>query len=417
MSDETDVAIVGAGPYGLSLASHLAHRGVRFRIFGRPMENWLRMPRGMSLKSDGFASGLFDPRGALPLDKFCREQGHGYADLGLPVPVSTFCDYGLAFQRRLVPAIDRRLASHLAAEPGGFRLRLEDGAVVRADRVVLATGITNLAWIPPELRGLPSELVSHSAQHSDPSALAGRHVTVVGGGSSAIDLATFMLEAGVDVRLVTRRAELPVHSMMRLPRRLIDRLREPLTGLGPSWRSMFFVKAPGIVRLFPPHRRLRWVRQAFGPAAGWFMAERVRRVPTLYGLSPTGAEVIDGRVRLHLQTADGQRSSLDTDHLIVATGYRVDIGRLQYLDPALRQKLATVEDSPVLTRHFESSLPGLYFIGPAAAATFGPLMRFAYGAHYTAPRLAQRLAATAARTAKPAPNMLGEPHAAATAGL
>ena len=147
------------------------------------------------------------------------------------------------------------------------------------------------------------------------------------------------------------------------------------------------------------------------------MAERVRRVPTLYGLSPTGAEVIDGRVRLHLQTADGQRSSLDTDHLIVATGYRVDIGRLQYLDPALRQKLATVEDSPVLTRHFESSLPGLYFIGPAAAATFGPLMRFAYGAHYTAPRLAQRLAATAARTAKPAPNMLGEPHAAATAGL
>jgi hypothetical protein len=83
----------------------------------------------------------------------------------------------------------------------------------------------------------------------------------------------------------------------------------------------------------------------------------------------------------------------------------------------LRQKLATVEDSPVLTRHFESSLPGLYFIGPAAAATFGPLMRFAYGAHYTAPRLARRLAATAARAPKPAaPDMLSEPHAA-TAGL
>src|SRR4051812_48047190 len=243
MSDETDVAIVGAGPYGLSLASHLAHRGVRFRIFGRPMENWLKMPRGMSLKSDGFASGLFDPQGALPLDRFCREQGYGYADLGLPVPVSTFCAYGLAFQKRLVPGLDHRLVSHLSAAPGGFRLRLEDGTVVCAARVVLATGITNLAWMPPELSGLPSELVSHSSQHSEPAAMAGKQVTVLGGGSSAIDLATFLHEAGVDVRLVTRRAVLPVHGMMRLPRRLADRVREPLTGLGPSWRSMFFVRA------------------------------------------------------------------------------------------------------------------------------------------------------------------------------
>jgi cation diffusion facilitator CzcD-associated flavoprotein CzcO len=418
MSDETDVAIVGAGPYGLSLASHLAHRGVSFRIFGRPMENWLKMPRGMSLKSDGFASGLFDPGRALPLDKFCREQGYGYADLGLPVPVSTFCDYGLAFQKRLVPGVDRRLVAHLSGRPDGFGLRLEDGTALRANRVVLATGITNLAWMPPELRGLPPELVSHSAQHSEPTALAGKRVTVLGGGSSAIDLAAFLHEAGVDVQLVTRRATLPVHSMMRLPRRLADRLREPLTGLGPSWRSLFFVKAPGIVRLFPAQRRLRWVKQAFGPAAGWFMAERIRNVPTLYGQSPAGADVVDGRVRLHLESADGKRSTLETDHLIVATGYRVDIARLDYLAPALRQALATVDDAPVLTRHFESSVPHLYFIGPAAAATFGPLMRFAYGARYTAPRLAQRLAVTSARTPQRQPaNDLGKSHAAAHAGL
>jgi hypothetical protein len=418
MSEQTDVVIVGAGPYGLSLAAHLAHRQVRFRIFGRPMENWLKMPRGMSLKSDGFASGLFDPKGTLPLDRFCREQGYGYADLGLPVPVSTFCAYGLAFQKRLVPDLDRRLVTHLAAAPDGFRLRLQDGSAVHAARVVLATGITNLAWMPPVLRGLPTELVSHSAQHSEPATLLGKHVTVLGGGSSAIDLATFLHEAGVDVRLVTRRTALPVHAMMRLPRRLLDRVRQPLTGLGPSWRSMFFVKAPGAVRLFPPPRRLKWVRTAFGPGAGWFMAGRIDRVPTLHGLSPVGAEIVDGRVRLHLESADGERQMLDTDHLIAATGYRADVGRMDYLDPSLRDALATVEDAPILTRHFESSIPGLYFVGPAAANTFGPLMRFAYGAHYTAPRLARQLAATAARRPRhqPAPE-LGEPHAAAAAGL
>jgi cation diffusion facilitator CzcD-associated flavoprotein CzcO len=418
MSDQTDVAIVGAGPYGLSLAAHLAHRGVRFRSFGRPMENWLKMPRGMSLKSDGFASGLFDPAGVLPLDRFCREQGYGYADLGLPVPVATFCAYGLAFQKRLVPDLDRRLVTHLAAGDDGFRLRLEDGTALRAARVVVATGITNLGWLPPVLRDLPAELVSHSARHSDPAALAGRHVTVLGGGSSAIDLATFLHEAGVDVRLVTRRAALPVHTAMRLPRRLADRVREPLTGLGPSWRSMFFVRAPGVVRLFPPQRRQKWVRTAFGPAAGWFMAGRIARVPTLYGHSLTGVEIVNGRVQLHLATADGQRQALETDHLIAATGYRVDLGRMDYLDPALAGAIDVADDSPVLTRHFESSVRGLYFVGPAATATFGPLMRFAYGAHYTSPRLARRLAATRASAVRfRATREINQPHAAPVAGL
>jgi hypothetical protein len=381
------------------------------------MENWLKMPRGMSLKSDGFASGLFDPKGALPLDRFCREQSYGYADLGLPVPVSTFCAYGLAFQKRLVPDLDRRLVSHLSGAPDGFRLRLEDGSSLRAARVVLATGITNLSWMPPELTGLPPAVVSHSCQHSEPAAFAGREVTILGGGSSAIDLAAFVHEAGARVRLVTRRTVLPVHTMMRLPRRLSDRVREPLTGLGPTWRSMFFVRAPGVVRLFPPQRRLRWAKTAFGPAAGWFMADRIRPVPTLYGQSPAGAEVIDGRVRLHLRGADGQPSSLDTDHLIVATGYRVDIDRLGYLDPSLRRAVARIDDAPVLSQHFESSVPGLYFVGPAAAATFGPLMRFAYGARYTAPQVARRLAGTSVHLPQRRPDReeLAKPHAAAAA--
>ena len=102
----------------------------------------------------------------------------------------------------------------------------------------------------------------------------------------------------------------------------------------------------------------------------------------------------------------------------VATGYRVDTARLDYLAPGLRQALATVDDAPILTRHFESSVPHLYFIGPAAAATFGPLMRFAYGARYAAPRLAQRLAVTSARVPQRQPaNDLGKSHAAAHARL
>ena len=60
------LAIVGAGPYGLSIAAHLRERGVNFRIFGTPMRTWReQMPRGMLLKSDGFASNLSDPQPVL----------------------------------------------------------------------------------------------------------------------------------------------------------------------------------------------------------------------------------------------------------------------------------------------------------------------------------------------------------------
>lgn len=394
MSDQTDVAIIGAGPNGLSLAAHLAGRGVAFRIFGRPMENWLGMPRDMLLKSEGFASSLYDPKNALPLAKYCRERGLGYADLGLPVPNTTFCEYGLAFQRRLVPTLDQRLVSEVRRNGTGYRLTLEDGATLEANRVVVATGITNFAWLPPSLSGLPTDKVTHSAHHADPSRFRGIDVIVVGGGSSAIDLGTLLHEAGAKVRLVTRRTVLPVHTRMRLPRPLADRLRDPLSAIGPGWRSCFFTRCASIVHRLPASRRLKWVKTQLGPAAGWFMAERVKSVPVLYGQSPKGAEIVDGKVRLTLIGADGKQSTLDTEHLIAATGYRPDVARMPFLDPELQKAIATLEGAPTVSLQFESSVPGLYFVGPATANSFGPLMRFAVGARFAAPRLARHLAAS-----------------------
>src|SRR5216684_8632385 len=90
-----DVAIIGAGPYGLSVAAHLRGLGVPFRIFGRPMDSWLaHMPKGMMLKSDGFASNIYDPGGGFTLEKFCAQRGIEYANMGIPVRLDTFTAYG-----------------------------------------------------------------------------------------------------------------------------------------------------------------------------------------------------------------------------------------------------------------------------------------------------------------------------------
>jgi hypothetical protein len=101
--------------------------------------------------------------------------------------------------------------------------------------------------------------------------------------------------------------------------------------------------------------------------------------------------VRDGRVALHLRDKDGASSELVVDHAIAATGYRVDLTRLRFLPDDLRASIRVFANAPVLTRNFESSLSGLFFVGLSAANTFGPLLRFAYGARFAATRLRSHL--------------------------
>ena len=109
MLNSSDIAIIGAGPYGLSIAAHLRARDIEHRIIGDPMQFWLgHMPRGMLLKSDGFASTLYDPGGDFTLRHYCEERNVEYADLGTPVRVEDFCAYGLAFQQRFAPNLGNK---------------------------------------------------------------------------------------------------------------------------------------------------------------------------------------------------------------------------------------------------------------------------------------------------------------------
>jgi cation diffusion facilitator CzcD-associated flavoprotein CzcO len=178
-----NTAIIGAGPYGLSLAAHFREQGIPFRIFGRPMDSWLaHMPKGMMLKSDGFASNISDPGGALTLEKFCAERGIQYAHTGIPVRLETFTEYGLAFQERMVPELEDKMVVKIERTQDGYLLQLEDGERFKVRDVVLAVGITHFEYVPETLAHLPAEFLSHSARHHDVEQFRGRSVVVVGGG-------------------------------------------------------------------------------------------------------------------------------------------------------------------------------------------------------------------------------------------
>jgi thioredoxin reductase len=394
-----DVVIVGAGPYGLSIAAHLKALGVNFRIFGSPMHTWrTQMPKGMRLKSEGFASSLDDPDSAFTLGAYCKQQGLPYADLGSPVPLDTFISYGMEFQKRYVPNLEHELVTAVKQVPEGFQVGLRNGEVFAARRIVLAVGISHFAYVPPELSALPEEFATHSSRHSSLDRFKGKEVAVVGAGASAVDLAALLYEAGISVQLVARKPKIRFHDPAQIPRPLMDRIQYPMTGIGPGWKLVFCTRAPHLFRKLPEQYRLNSVKTILGPAPGWFVKQQVvGKVPFNLGVNITEAKVQNGRVSLQLTDDAGAQRTLTVDHVVAATGYRVDLKRLAFLDSGVQASLRSVEHTPVLSSHFESSVPGLYFVGVAAANMFGPLLRFAYGARFTARRISKHLAKSAVR--------------------
>ncbi len=394
---QVDVAIIGAGPYGLSIAAHLRASKTSFRIFGTPMSSWRHhMAAGTSLKSFGFASSLYVPGDTFTLEHFCKERGLPYSDVVDPVSIETFIEYGMEFQRRLVPNLEQTDIVGLSRSPHGFTLTTQTGEVLTARRVVIAVGITYFGYIPDSLAALPPEFVSHSSQHTQVSGFRGRTVAVIGAGASAADLSGLLQEAGAKVHMIARADSIHFHDPPAPePRPLFQRILFPRSGLGQGWPAKLSTDLPLVIHAMPAKFRLYAVHNVNGPAPGWFAKEKVvGHVTTHLNTDLKAANKNENSVHLLLSEHGGATKDLHVDHIIAATGYRVSLDRLGFLEPGLRQQMQTIEEAPILNTNFESSVSGLYFVGLAAAPSFGPLCRFAYGAKFTAPRIARHLIAT-----------------------
>jgi FAD-dependent urate hydroxylase len=390
-----DIAIVGAGPYGLSVAAHLKAQGADYRQFGTPMRLWRSaMPQGMFLKSQGFASNLCDPAGLRTLAAFCAATGRDYAHRDLPVPLADFVAYGQWFQSELGLTVEGQHVSDIAQRGDGFELAIGDDHV-KARKVVVAIGVESFAYTPELLSDLPAQLCQHASRIADPAALAGREVIIIGAGSSALELAGLMRENGVSVQVLARHPANWGGLPPAAPRPALDRLREPESGLGMGWRLWFYANLPGVFRHLPAGLRASKARTVLGPLGAHWLRDRVEgKVPILSGHSVAWAKAMEGRVRLGVLTDPGQEiAEFEADHVVAATGYRPSLDQVTFLSDGIRARLATVAATPSVGRDFQSSVPGLFFIGPAVAPSHGPVMRFVYGDEYAARRIVPRLLA------------------------
>ena len=385
----TDVAIIGAGPYGLSLAAHLRARGLKYRIFGEAMRFWLNMPIGVNLKSLAFATNIAVPKSGYSFPNWCRQ--HGLEDFE-PCTMQSFSAYGLEMQKRFVPDVEEVLVTNVSLQSGGFELALSSGERLHSRKVVVCTGLSGLAQIPGVLRELGPDRMRHTFDISDYSEFRNKTVAVIGAGASAIEAAALVHEAGGYSEIFVRGQEAVFHGRTPRVRPLWERIRNPMTVLGSGRDNWVLQQLPLIVYTLPRERRTRFVKRYLGPASPWWLKDRVLgKVPIHVRHEVVEASNASQRVQIKMRDGEGNLKKVEVDFVIAGTGYDANVSRLKFLDPEILDRIHRTERAPTLNINFESSVPGLHFIGPISFMCFGPLFRFVTGAEVTARRLARHL--------------------------
>lgn len=386
-----EALIVGAGPFGLSISAYLRDLGVEHRIVGRPMDTWrTHMPIGMYLKSEPYASVIAAPHRGYDISAYSAAHGLDYVDRVGPLSLARFLGYADWFTAQLVPDVQDIDVTKVSEVTGGFKVEFANGQPVIARQVIVATGVLPHRYLPEELSGLPSELVTHTSDHHDLACFKGRRVAVIGAGQSALETAALLHEGGADVRLIAREPKL--YFVYPNPQQvsIAGRLRRPVTRLCEGWECAFW-NTPAAFRLLPEEKRAEHARAVLGPSGSWWLRDRVQDVvEALTGHQVHKTVPHRGGVRLSL---DGPvATTMDVDHVIAGTGFRVDIARLPFLPEELRIRAASAHGFPVLSRAGESTVRGLYFAGALASGSLGPSERFIAGTHNAARVLAKSVA-------------------------
>jgi lysine/ornithine N-monooxygenase len=382
MKDGT-VAIIGAGPYGLSAAAHLKAQGVPALVFGKPMEFWQKMPPSMYLKSSWSALSISDPTGKYSLNRFSRIAGIPRQE---PVPLQTFLTYGRWFQQQVVPDVDQTYVQHLSSDGKGFHLDLADGRGIRASKVVVAAGISSYAYIPDFASHLPPTRVSHSQEYNDFSSFKGKSVVVVGSGQSALECAALLYEAAASVELIARGPVIWIDRRLYRYTGPAKRLFYPPSDVGPPGVN-WLVSFPLLFRRFSDEARSSLESRAIRPAGAPWLRTRVEgKVNITEQTSILNAKELGKGV--YLELSDG--TTREVDQIVLGTGYQADIYKLRFIDQSLLLQVKVHDGSPLLNEWFESSVPNLHFVGAPAGYAFGPLCRFVVGSKVSARQIAQQ---------------------------
>ena len=375
-------AIIGAGPYGMAVASHLGATGVETRIFGKPMDFWSsQMPKGMLLRSPWSGSNIGDPHQSFGLDQYEAALG---SPLNRQLPLDDFVRYGQWFHQQALPNLDPRNIAGVERGGDGYRISLDDGERFYSRNVVVAAGIGSFANRPALFGSLSTELCSHTSDrpNRDLGRFAGKRVAVIGAGQSAFESAVLLREQGAEVEVVMRQPQLRWVQTRHFIEAMMDSKLYPFKApgrIGPIGLN-WLLEHPALFTMAPRGLQDKMAYRAIRPAASIWLRPRSEHITLTTGRHVVAAAERQGKA--HLKLDDGAGRTFD--HVLLGTGYKIDIARYGFLSADLLERVRTANGYPVLSRGFESSNPGLYFVGATAAHSFGPFLRFVAATQYTA---------------------------------
>ncbi len=375
----TDLLIIGAGPFGLAVAAQAAHDGIEHLIVGKPMEFWRRnMPKGMLLRSA--CDWHLDPLNVHTIESFLRTQGKVPREVE-PLSLDFYLSYADWFQQQkniqpspvYLEQVDR-------SDNGHFVATTRDGDAINARRVVLAPGFKHFAHVPQELIArIPESRYQHTSEFVDFSKAGNKRFLIIGGRQSAYEWAALLVEAGAAAVHVSHRHPSPefAEADWSWVTQLVDSTVE-----NPSWfRRLSQLEKDQISHRMWAEGRLKlepWLEPRLKP-------ERVTVWPGTQLVSCTERD--NGEVGIVLSNGE----TVDIDQIVLATGYKVDISRLPFLSPNLLAQLETRNGFPVLDDHFETSLPGLFMTSMPAMQDFGPFFGFTVSVGASAKLIGERL--------------------------
>jgi hypothetical protein len=331
------------------------------------------------------ASSLSDPDRAFTLEAY---EAASKKEPCAPVPLDTFVEYGRWFRHQLGSDLDTRTVVRVDQDRPGFRLTLQDGEEIRSKYVVVATGIGPFMRKPSIFQNLSPQQAIHCYEGREVQKFAGKRVAVIGAGQSALESAALLHEANAVVEVIMRQSQLRwigMHSWLHHMGPISSLLYSP-HDVGPLGISRL-VAYPKLVSHIPLKLRDKMRTRAVRPAGSRWLPERLAKVKITIGRSVSQASALGDEVALRLDDGSERR----VDHVLLGTGYQVDISRYEFLPPELTRNIEQFDGYPKLTNGLCSSVPGLHFIGATAARSFGPLLYFVAGTEFASRELVSNL--------------------------